>query len=138
MRHISLNLLRKEERYISQNVCLYVCGSLSVSERIVQFWLQTSISQQLIIWLSWNLAYLSTLGCRLWYWCLNSCQQLSLAVNSCFFYHDRRKSTLEASYAKVCLAKCSGNWLEMNFEYWNFSVAQKLTELRFFFFFSCQ
>ena len=67
-------------------------------------------------------------------------EQLSTAVISCqqlfFSCRDRRKSMLEASYAKVCLAKCSGNCLEMNFEYWNFSVAQKLTELRIFFFFS--
>ena len=39
---------------------------------------------------------------------------------------------LEASFAKVCLAKCSGNFLDMNFEYLNVSVAQKLTKLQFF------
>ena len=44
-------------------------------------------------------------------------EQLSSAVNSYFSHHDRRKSMLEASYAKVCFAKCSGNCLEMNFEY---------------------
>ena len=56
--------------YLWMSVSMYLC----LSVRIVQLSLQTSISQQLIIWLSWNLAYLSTLGCRLWYWCRNSCQ----------------------------------------------------------------
>ena len=37
---------------------------------------------------------------------------------------------LEAFYDKTCLAKCSGNCLEMHFEYSHVSVAQKLTELR--------
>ena len=37
---------------------------------------------------------------------------------------------LEAFYDKTCLAKCSGNCLEMNFEYSHVSVAQKLTELQ--------
>ena len=48
-------------------------------------------------------------------------EQLSTAVISCqqlfFSRRDRRKPMLEASYAKVCLSKCSGNCLEMNFEY---------------------
>ena len=39
---------------------------------------------------------------------------------------------LEALYDKTCLPKCSGNWLEMHFEYLNVSVAQKLTEFWFF------
>ena len=39
---------------------------------------------------------------------------------------------LEALYDKTCLTKCFGNFLEMNFEYLNVSVAQKLTELQFF------
>ena len=43
---------------------------------------------------------------------------------------------LEGSYAKVCLAKSSGNSLDMNFEHKNFSVALKLTEFQIFFFFS--
>ena len=39
---------------------------------------------------------------------------------------------LEALYEKTCLPKCSGNSLNLHFEYLNVSVAQKLTELRFF------
>ena len=39
---------------------------------------------------------------------------------------------LEAFYEETCLLKCSGNWLEMHFEYLNVSVAQKLTELWIF------
>ena len=39
---------------------------------------------------------------------------------------------LEALYQKTCLPKSSGNSLDMNFEDLNISVAQKLTELRFF------
>ena len=39
---------------------------------------------------------------------------------------------LESFYDKTCLAKCSGNCLEMHFEYSHVSVAQKLTELHFF------
>ena len=39
---------------------------------------------------------------------------------------------LEAFYDKTCLAKCSGNCLEMHFEYLHVSVAQKLTELQIF------
>ena len=39
---------------------------------------------------------------------------------------------LKALHQKTCLPKSSGNSLEMNFEYLNISVAQKLTELRFF------
>ena len=39
---------------------------------------------------------------------------------------------LEAFYDKTCLGKCSGNCLEMHFEYSHVSVAQKLTELRIF------
>ena len=59
--------------------------SACLSNGIVQFWLKTSISQHLVIWLSWNLTHLSTIGCISWCWWWNSCQQLSLAVNSCFF-----------------------------------------------------
>ena len=40
---------------------------------------------------------------------------------------------LEALYDKTCLPKCSGNSLNLHFEYLNVSVAQKLTELRFFY-----
>ena len=57
---------------------------------------------------------------------------LSSAVNSCYSCRDRRKRMLEALYDKTCLPKCSGNWLEMHFEYLNVSVAQKLTELWIF------
>ena len=64
---------------VSMSLSIYLC----LYDRIVQIWLQCSISQLLIIWLSSNLAYLSTLGCRFWYRCRNSCQQLSSAVNSC-------------------------------------------------------
>ena len=39
---------------------------------------------------------------------------------------------LEAFYDKTCLAKCSGNYLEMHFEYLHVSVAQKLTKLQIF------
>ena len=39
---------------------------------------------------------------------------------------------LEEFYEKTCLAKGSGNCLEMHFEYSHVSVAQKLTELRIF------
>ena len=39
---------------------------------------------------------------------------------------------LEAFFDITCLAKCFGNCLEMHFEYLHVSVAQKLTELRFF------
>ena len=39
---------------------------------------------------------------------------------------------LEAFYDKICLAKSSGNCLEMHLEYLHVSVAQKLTELRNF------
>ena len=39
---------------------------------------------------------------------------------------------LEAFYDKTCLAKCSGNCLEMHFEYSHVSAAQKLTELQIF------
>ena len=39
---------------------------------------------------------------------------------------------LEAFYDKTYLAKCSGNCLEMHFEYLHVSVAQKLTELQIF------
>ena len=39
---------------------------------------------------------------------------------------------LESFYDKTCLAKCSGNCLEMHFEYSHVSVAQKLTELGIF------
>ena len=77
--------LTSEEPYICEclSVSMSVCLSLCLYVRIVQIWLQTSISQHLIIWFRWNLAHLSTLGCRLWYWCGNSYQQLSSAVNSC-------------------------------------------------------
>ena len=37
---------------------------------------------------------------------------------------------LEAFYDKTCLANCSGNCLEMHFEYLHVSVAQKLNELQ--------
>ena len=56
-----------EEPYISY--CLSVCPSLSPSERIPQFSLHSWITQHLIIWLSWNLVYLTTLGCISWCWC---------------------------------------------------------------------
>ena len=49
------------------NLWMSVCPSVSLSHRIVQFWLQTSIFQHLIIWFRWNWAHLSTLGCGLWY-----------------------------------------------------------------------
>ena len=39
---------------------------------------------------------------------------------------------LEAFYDKTCLTKCSGNCLEMHFEYLHVSVPQKLTELQIF------
>ena len=39
---------------------------------------------------------------------------------------------LETLYEKTCLPKCSGNSLNLHFEYLNVSVAQKLTELHFF------
>ena len=39
---------------------------------------------------------------------------------------------LGAFYDKTCLAKCSGNSLEMHFKYLHVSVAQKLTELQIF------
>ena len=39
---------------------------------------------------------------------------------------------LEAFHDKTCLAKYSGNCLEMHFEYSQFSVAQKLTKLLIF------
>ena len=38
---------------------------------------------------------------------------------------------LKAFYDKTCLPKCTGNSLEMEFEYLNVSVAQKLTDLGF-------
>ena len=62
-------------------------------------------------------------------------EQLSSAVVSCqqlFSHCDRRKSMIETSCVKVCLTKCSGNCLEIYFEYSHVSVAQKLTELRIF------
>ena len=59
-----------EEPYISESIYL------SIWESIVQFWLHSSICQQLIICLSRNLAYISTLGCKLWYWCQSDCHQL--------------------------------------------------------------
>ena len=68
-----------EESYISE------CLRASLSLRIVQFSLYSCITQHLILWLSWNLVHLTTLGYILWCWCQNSCQ-LSSAVNSCFFY----------------------------------------------------
>ena len=113
---------------------LYLRISVCLSVTIVQFWVQTSTFQHLIIWFRWNLAHLSFLGCRLRYWCRNCCQKLSSAVNSCFSSCYHRKLVLEASNAKVCLAKYSGNSLDMNFEYWNFSVAQKLFFMDFFLF----
>ena len=67
--------------YLWMSLSIY----LSLYVRIVQIWLHCSITQFLLIWFNWNLACLSTLGCSLWYWCRNSCQQLSSAVNSCFF-----------------------------------------------------
>ena len=39
---------------------------------------------------------------------------------------------LEALYEKTCLPKCSGNTLNLHFEYLNDSVAQKITELQIF------
>ena len=44
---------------------------------------------------------------------------------------------LEASYVKVSFVERVGNSQDMSFEYGNFSVAQKLTEIRIFFFFHC-
>ena len=40
---------------------------------------------------------------------------------------------LEALYQKTCFPKSSGNSLDMNFEYLNVSLSQKLTELLFFY-----
>ena len=54
--------------YLWMNLSMSLSIYLYEWDRIPQFWIQTSISQHLIIWFRWNLAYLSTLGCRLWYW----------------------------------------------------------------------
>ena len=56
----------------------------------------------------------------------------SAAVKSCYSSHGCQKSMLEALYKKTCLPKCSRNSLNLHFDYLNISVAQKLTELRFF------
>ena len=55
-----------------------------------------------------------------------------ISCNSCFSRHYCQNLMLEAFSDKTCLAKCSGNCLEMHFEYSHVSVAQKLTELRIF------
>ena len=60
-------------------------------------------------------------------------EQLSRAVKC----HNRRKPMLEALYQKTCLPKSSGNFLDMNFEYLNVSVAQELTEIYYFGLSSC-
>ena len=95
---------------------LWMCLSMSEWDKIPQFWLWSWITLHLIIWLSWNLVHLTTLRCISWCWCCSSCQQLIFTLRT----------------PKVCLAKCSGNFLDMNFEYCIFSVAQKLTKLQNF------
>ena len=60
---------------------------------------------------------------------VNSCNQLLTAV---IHVTIAKNSMLEAFYGKTCFANCFGNCLEMNFEYLNVFVAQKLTELRIF------
>ena len=77
-------------------MCLSV--SPSVWDRIVQFWLQTSIYQHLITWFRWNLAHLSTLGCIWWYWCWNRCQQL-------FFMSRSSKIDVRGLLAKSLFSK---------------------------------
>ena len=58
-------------------------------------------------------------------------EHMSTAVNICFSCYNHRKSMLEASYAKLCLAKYSGNSLDMNFEYYIFSEAKNWPSYRF-------
>ena len=55
-----------------------------------------------------------------------------LAVISCYSLRDCQNLMLEALYDKICLPKCAGISLEINFEYLRISVAQKLTELLYF------
>ena len=55
-----------------------------------------------------NIGSLSTLGCRLWYWCQNSCHQLSSAVNSCqllFFMSQSLKIYIKGLLCKSLLGK---------------------------------
>ena len=62
------------------------------------------------------LAHLSTLGCRLWYWCWNSFQQLSSAVSSWFFTPRSPKIDVRGILCKSLFSKMF--WKLSGDEFW--------------------
>ena len=103
-----------EEPYISECLSLCLCVSLKALFK------SDFNAQCLSSWSSdWaeicHTYHLATIGSRLWYWCQNSCHQLSTAVNSCFSRRDHWKSMIEASCASLF---CKMFWKLSGNEFW--------------------